>query len=103
MQANILTKHYKDIIQNYKKASRRLLIIIIKINYNYIIKKQVGDSEIDVFTISETWLTQAIPNSLVDLDKYSTARLDRSWGGDKNGFAKRGGGLLSLIGSPHGA
>ena len=34
-----------------------------------LVKKQIGDSDIDVFTLSETWLTQAIPNTLVDIKK----------------------------------
>ena len=62
-----------------------------------LLKLQIADSGVEIFTMSETWLTQAIPDELVRVPNYSVSRVDRSWGGHHNGPAKRGGGVLTFI------
>ena len=58
---------------------------------------QIKDSNIDVFTVSESWLTPAIPNSQIEVQNYSVSRVDRSWGINGKGDPKRGGGVLCYI------
>ena len=61
-------------------------------------KIQVESSKVDILGISESWLTEAIPDGMVKLEKYTTFRLDRQWNdnGDPS-FSKRGGGLICYI------
>ena len=66
-----------------------------------LLKIQVVDSGLDVFSISETWLTEAIPDELMRVEGYNIARLDRSWGGDNGGNLKKGGGLACYIKQGH--
>ena len=50
---------------------------------------------IDILGISESWLTEAIPDDLVRMKGYNLFRLDRQWNDrDNMGCSKRGGGLL---------
>ena len=42
-------------------------------------KTQVEQGNIDIFGVSETWLTEAIPDGLIKLECFNVARLDRSW------------------------
>ena len=60
-------------------------------------KKQIEESGFDIFSLSETWLTQAIPNTLIELQNYRVERWDRSWNTNQSGYPKRGGGLLCYI------
>ena len=66
-------------------------------NKSDLINTQLADSGMDVFTLSETWLTEAIPNSMVDLPNYTIIRHDRSLGNDRNGVPKKGGGLACYV------
>ena len=61
------------------------------------VRHQIASSNIDVFTVSETWLNAAIPNQQISIPNYMSVRLDRSWGGREGGDPKRGGGLVSYI------
>ena len=62
------------------------------------LKNQIGESDVDFFTLSETWLTDAIPDGIINLPSYTLCRADRSWNGANNGDApKRGGGLLCYV------
>ena len=61
-------------------------------------KHQIKESGIDIFTLSETWLTEAIPNKTVAIDGYSMVRLDRNWRDPNHGDEpKRGGGVSCYI------
>ena len=58
-----------------------------------VLKHQVKSSGIQVFMMSESWLTEAIP-------EYNSARGDRQWNDKRNGrdqIPKRGGGLVCYI------
>ena len=61
------------------------------------LKHQIEHSKVDVFTVSESWLTPAIPDSQVALQDYSVTRVDRRWGDEGDAGAKKGGGVLSFI------
>ena len=61
-----------------------------------IFKEQLAESGISIFTLSETWLKNEIPDHLVEIQGYNLVRWDRSWGDDKNSV-KKGGGLAAYI------
>ena len=58
------------------------------------VRKQIEESNIDVFTISESWLTSAIPDRVFECMNYTSVRLDRSLNEEGNDklLPKRGGG-----------
>ena len=62
------------------------------------LKCQIRDSQIDVFTLSETWPNPAVPDQTIDVPSYTVIRCDRSWSepGSSKEF-KRGGGLACFI------
>ena len=63
-----------------------------------ILKRQIRDSGVHVFTLSESWLNGAIPNGLVEISGYNMVRADRSWGiGEGNQLYKRSGGLVCYV------
>ena len=64
-----------------------------------ILKKQIESSEVDIFTISETWLNSFIPDKIVEIPNYNVVILDRDWKMENNQGAafKRGGGLAMYI------
>ena len=57
-------------------------------------------SNIDVITVSETWLRPSLNSKLYELDGYTLYRSDRD---HKGGKGKRGGGLLTYINNRHAA
>ena len=62
------------------------------------LSRQIRDSDIDIFTLSETWLNEAIPSTLLRLDQYNFTRLDRNWRDPGAGNqVKKGGGLPCYI------
>ena len=63
------------------------------------VRKQIEDSKVEVFSMSETWLTGAIPDRVVECMNYNMVRLDRSWSEDENNglFFKKGGGVACYI------
>ena len=69
-----------------------------------LLRLQIGQGDFDIFCISETWLTEAIPNGLVNIEGYNIFRVDRSWVSDGIGCrnttaapAKKGGGLACYV------
>ena len=61
------------------------------------LKQQITNSNIDLFTISETWLSSGIPDALVEMSPYSVTRLDRAWSANGGATPKRGRGLACFI------
>ena len=53
--------------------------------------------DIDVLGLSETWLTQSLIDSLVNIKNYELLRLDRNWCDVNNNTVKRGGGTCLFI------
>ena len=61
-------------------------------------KAQLYDSGIDIFAPSETWISEAIPNKIIEVPSYTVSRLDRSWYKTKEYSApKKGGGLAMYV------
>ena len=63
-----------------------------------LLKIQIQESGIDIFGLSETWLSKAIPMGFIKIKGYKTYRHDRSWS-DNNctNSCKKGGGLVCYI------
>ena len=59
-------------------------------------KLHFENSGIDVITVSETWLTKDICNSILYMEDYQMFRLDRSHT-NGNGIPKKGGGLMIYV------
>ena len=57
-----------------------------------------SSSEIDVVTLSETWLKNSVPTVAVDIDNYCCIRHDRDVA---NTTKKAGGGLATYIHNRH--
>ena len=64
------------------------------------IRLLMGNSNIDIFTVSETWLRPHLNTPLVSLGNYKVYRLDR---GAKTKRRKRGGGLITYVNQKHAA
>ena len=63
-----------------------------------VLSRQIAGSDIDIFTLSETWLHEAIPTNLLELGQYDLVRLDRNWGEPGlNNQVKKGGGLACYV------
>ena len=70
-------------------------IDVLKINLQ-------NDIDIDIFGISETWLTKGLSDNLVNITNYDILRCDRSWSEDNNNIddninIKKGGGVCMYI------
>ena len=62
------------------------------------LKIQTRASKFDIFSITESWLSEGIPTELIDIRHYNVARLDRGWREGESGDAfKKGGGLVCYI------
>ena len=63
------------------------------------LRNQIENSNIDVFSISESWLNGAVPDRVVECMGYDMIRLDRDWSerDADNALPKRGGGLVCFI------
>ena len=67
-------------------------------NKGDMLRWQIENSDIDIFTISETWLNVGIPDETIKMNKYKSVRLDRSWPeGQEGNQAKKRGGVLCYI------
>ena len=62
------------------------------------LKNQVESSKFNLFTVSESWLTEAVPDKSVEFSGYELIRLDRAWSDNTTGGSpKRGGGVACYI------
>ena len=63
------------------------------------VRNEIESSNADVFSVSESWLSKAIPDRVVEYMNYNVIRLDRNWSevGEKAIYPKRGGGLACYI------
>ena len=48
-------------------------------NKTDLVKLHVQKERFDIFSFSESWLSDQIPNNMLDIDGYSLIRLDRQW------------------------
>ena len=62
-----------------------------------IFKSTFNNSNVQILGLSETWLTSAIPNSLVDLPGYTLLRNDRNFGNGGSTQVRKGGGVCLYI------
>ena len=63
-----------------------------------LLKQQIKDSGIDIFTLSETWLGTSVPSNVLEVKGFDIVRLDRTWGAaEGNTLPKRGGGLACYV------
>ena len=58
------------------------------------LRLQLKQNDFDIFGLSESWLTESIPNGLVQIEGYNISRLDRGWTVNNSRNIKKGGGLL---------
>ena len=56
-----------------------------------------NNTDVDVITLSETWLTDLINDELIDFDGYTVYRKDRNWTDDIGNLPKKGGGLCIYV------
>ena len=66
------------------------------------IRLLLAEANLDVLTISETWLNSSVPLSLVNLDGFKAVRLDRAVR-SRSKAKKRGGGLITYISEKYGS
>ena len=60
------------------------------------LKQYVLDGNISCLGLSETWLTDNIPDSMLYIPGYQLVRLDRKWH-NRDGQVKKGGGLCCYV------
>ena len=59
---------------------------------------QIRTSNIGVFSLSETWLNESVPNNSIEIEGYNCVRADRSWEDQINTtHPKKGGGLACYL------
>ena len=58
-------------------------------------KQQMTNANIDMISLSETWLKKELPSKVINIPNYNLIRLDRNW--EENGEIKKGGGLCMYI------
>ena len=87
--------------------SRKKGFKVVHLNVRSLPKKidqlriMLHDSNIDVISVSETWLKGALNSALFDIKDYTLYRTDRSFQSGKK--VKRGGGLITYVHSRHSA
>ena len=57
-----------------------------------LLRHQLQSGDHGIFCISETWLTEAIPDTVIEVNRFNTARLDRKWSKRTTQPKKKGGG-----------
>ena len=94
-------------IQNLQDLKGLKGIKMVHCNVRSLVKKidqirlMIEGSEVDILTLSETWLKQYLTTPLISIDGYQTFRQDRQTESKKG--RKRGGGLVSYVGDKHAA
>ena len=92
-----------DTIDSFDRLHEAKGFKVAHLNIRSIVKKVdqirlcLQGSNIDVFSISETWLRPHLNTHLVELQGFKTYRLDRG----SNSKKKRGGGLLTYVSDKH--
>ena len=80
---------------------------IAHLNIRSLVKKMdqlrimLQDSNIDVFTLSETWLEKSLCSNLFKIWGYETIRQDRAYSMGLSKKKKRGGGLITYVHQKH--
>ena len=91
-------------INSFEDLNRAKGFKIVHLNVRSLTKKMdqirtlMHLSNIDVLTLSETWLKSHLHSNIYNLDSYTSYRLDRAV---KSNRGKRGGGLITYINDKH--
>ena len=67
------------------------------LNKHDLIKIQLEQMGFEIFTFSESWLTEYVNDDLIHIDHYNLIRLDRNWNEGRSKMPKRGGGVGAYI------
>ena len=67
------------------------------LNKHDLIKIQMEALGFDMFTFSESWLTEYVTDELIHIDNYNLIRLDRNWNDGRSRKPKKGGGVGAYI------
>ena len=95
-----------DMVDSFETLSKQKGFKLVHMNVRSLPKKidqiklLLADSNLDVITMSETWLNDSVHSGSVALDNYILYRQDRDF---KRVSKKRGGGLLTYIRNKHAA
>ena len=71
------------------------------LNKHDLLKIQLQQLQFDFFTFSESWLTNNIPDAMIDIEGYNLVRLDRAWNMGQGVVPKKGGGVGLYIKEKH--
>ena len=71
------------------------------LNKHDLLKIQLQQLQFDFFTVSESWLTNHIPDAIIDIEGYNLVRLDRDWNMGQGVVPKKGGGVGLYIKEKH--
>ena len=88
-----------DTIYNFHQLNKEKGLKIVHLNIRSLPKKIdqlrliLGSSNIDIFTLSETWLHEHLIHNMYIIQNYQIVRQDRSL----NSTKKRGGGVLMFV------
>ena len=102
-----VVNHVTFLMDTIQSLSNKKGFKIVHLNIRSLTKKidqlkiMLHGSSIDVFTVSETWLTKSLSSALFDVSDYILLRQDRT--SKKGKKVKRGGGLITYIHKKHGA
>ena len=55
------------------------------------------DQKLHVLGLSETWLSENMPDSFISIEGYDITRLDRTWLQTQSNTVKKGGGVTMYI------
>ena len=58
-----------------------------------LLKIPIEQMKFHVFTFSESWLNERVPDSIIQVDGYNLVRFDSQWKGDNDEHIKKGGGV----------
>ena len=61
------------------------------------LKLQIELSGLDIFALSEIWLSKAVPYKVVGVLSFNVCRLGRAWNSGTSVVLKKGGGLALYI------
>ena len=96
-------------VRTFQELGKEKGLKLVHLNIRSLLKKVeqlkilTQDIDMDVLTLSETWLNSSINSNLVKLEGYTLYRQDRIPGTSGKKSKKRGGGLLTYVRSEQAA
>ena len=95
-----------DPISSFEELNELKGVKLVHLNVRSLVKKidqirlMLADTQIDMFTFSETWLKLYVHSNNINIKGFKTFRLDRETR-NKKGSKKRGGGLITYVNEKH--